>query len=245
MRVFSIIGVVLMVPYLAFAQASLRDRQAAEVKQLVGLLAARDKAKVEVVTRDLMEREGKIIAVEKDVFVVEPKERKPLVSITIGAKPAPKRYRIAYRDVLQLEGKGGAISFVPNPALQPFADWDDVRSIGAGAFLQLHLQDGKKKHGVFMHSSDDNVTILRGNTMTETSRAEITRVYRISGDTRSLSAKLIGGASKGREITDDILPILDPAARANPASLGIGAGVGALIYLLPKGDPARVLVYAK
>ena len=92
-----------------------------------------------------------------------------------------------------------------------------------------------------MNASTDSVSVMRGNTKTDFEKNIVERVYRVRGGG---SSSLVSNVLKGRDITDEILPIGDARARAHPAAQAIGAGIGALVYFLPKGDK-RVLVYAR
>jgi hypothetical protein len=76
-------------------------------------------------------------------------------------------------------------------------------------------------------------------------RAQIDRVYRVSGDRSNLISKLSSGGTKGVLTTDEVLPIGDPTATAVPAALGIGAAIGALVYLIRPTESSRVLVYSR
>ena len=243
MRMTFLLGVFLSSSFIVLAQVDDRDEQARIVKAAIGGIAAKPKAKVEIVTRELRRIEGRIEGVYPDYFVILPKgQKKPL--ITIGAPYRPKRYNIAYRDVLQFEAKALAISFVPNPNRKPFASWDEVSSLGVGVPLQIDLSDGKRAYGALLIGKENSLTLMRGNRQIEISRDRVTRIYRITADNSTIMAKILAGAQTGADITDDILPISDASARANPLAMGIGAAIGALIYILPKGTK-RVLVFAR
>lgn len=243
MRVLSFLIVYAVVcPTFLFAQRSEREVQADEVKTELGKVLARSKPKVEVVLRDLREVEGKLVGLYQDSFVLKPKGKNALVSVTIGSKAASKKpVVIKYKDVLQMEGKGILLSFVPDPKRSPFSVWDDVRELGVGEVVHVEMLDGKRYGGAFLKASHDSVSMMRGNSQRDFEKKSVARVYRVRGGS---SARLSDAATKGTDITDDILPIGDPSARAHPAALAIGAGIATLIFMLPKGTK-RVLVYAQ
>jgi hypothetical protein len=230
------------------AQSQDKDADTEMIKAAVGQIAGHRKPKAEIVLRDLREFNGKIVAVLHDHFLIALGQKKSRTSVTIITFPRPKLrqpIRIFYEDVLQIEGRGIAMSVAPDPKRSPFATWDAVTKIGAGEFLQIQLKDGTNRLGIFSGASDDSVTLLRGNTRAGISRENIVRVFRVTSDTGSPSAKLLRGSQKGTGISDDVFPILDPTAHAHPLVLAAGAAIGALIYLLPRGGTKRVLVYAK
>jgi hypothetical protein len=225
------------------AQAVDRQSQAKEVKTEIGKIASRSKPKIEIVLRDLREVEGKVIGLYPYHFVVKAKDsRKALV--TIGSRSSNRPITIKYADVLQIQGKDVLISFVPDPKKSPYAAWDDVRAIGTGEFVHVETIEGKKFGGVFMSASNDSVSLMRGNTKSDFEKKTISRVYRVRGDRGTTSAKLLKGGQKGRGVTEDILPILDPRAWADPTAVMIGTGIGMIIYLLPKGTKG-VLVFSQ
>lgn len=234
----------LLAPLTLFAQRSIGSLQEAQVKAAVGMIAATKRAHAEVILRDLREIEGKVINVYDDSFVIRPKRRK---TPRLGVQRAGI-YTIRYSDVLQLEGKDVAISFVPDPASSPYAGWDEVKAVGTGEFVQLYLKDGRRAHGVMLKATDDSVSIMSGNKKAELERSNIARVYRVTGDTSTMLSRLTKGGERGAEIADILLPIMDAAARAALPGLALGAGIGVatviLIYMLPKGGTKRVLVYA-
>jgi hypothetical protein len=228
-------------------------READGIKKAVGLIASAKKTKVEIITRDLRNLEGKIIGVYEDDFVIEAKQpkKRSITIISIGNVPSNRKplVTIKYRDVLQIEGKGAVLSFVPDPKLTPYSEWNAIPTVGVGAMLQVHTKDGKKTHGVFTTWAYDRLRLMRGNAQTEIQKEEIVRIYQLTGDLDGLAAKLFGGGRRGAEVADSILPILDAAARANPLGLALGAAIGvgavAVMHVLPKGGVKRVLLYAQ
>jgi hypothetical protein len=223
-----------------------------QIKQAVGIIAVAKKPNVEIVTRDLRELQGKIVGVYKDDFVIEVKQpkKRSITIIKIGNVPSNSKppVTIKYRDVLQIEGKGALLSFVPDPKLTPYSEWNAIPAVGVGAMLQVHTKDGKKTHGVFTTWANDRLRLMQGNAQTEIQKEEIVRIYQLAGDLDGLASKLFGGGRRGAEVADSILPILDAAARANPLGLALGAAIGvgavAVMHVLPKGGVKRVLVYA-
>jgi hypothetical protein len=228
-------------------------READGIKKAVGLIAVAKKPDVEVVTRDLRELKGKIIGVYEDNFVIEVKQpkKRSITIISIGNVPPNRKppINIRYRDVLQIEGKGALLSFVPDPKLTRFSEWNAIPTVGVGAMLQVHTKDGKKIHGVFTTRANDRLRLMQGNTQTEIQKEDIVRVYQLAGDLDGLAAKLFGGGRRGAEVAEDILPILDAAARAHPLGLALGAAIGVatagIMHVLPKGGVKRVLLYAQ
>lgn len=245
MRSIVIIVLFGLVPCVVMPQNADRLQQAAEVKKAIGQIAATKKTNAHIILRDLREFDGNVTEVDADSFGVNFKPKKKgwfTKGTNSNSKPASV---LKYNDVLQLEGNELLLSFVPNPTQSPYASWDAIRAIGIGEFLQVHLTNGRKSHGVFLKSVDDRLTLMRGNTEFYISREVISRVYRVKDNTVNLASKLLRGGQKGTEVSDDIFPILDPTARAYPGALAIGAAAGGSIYALPKAGTKRVLVFAK
>jgi hypothetical protein len=236
-------------PIISFAQLPDRRAQAAAVKDAVGVIAGSGGGKAEVVLRDLREFEGKIVGLYDDHFVIRPKQkgRKPIISVTIigHPPPGPPPVRIYYRDVLQIEGKQTAVSFVPDPAASPYSSWDEVAALGRGEFLQVHMADGRKIHGVYYPSTADSISLMRGDRETVISSGQVARLYRVVGDTRSLATKIVTGGTRGTQISEELFPIFDPKSIAHPVANVIGAAIGTTIYILPLGKTKRVLVFSR
>jgi hypothetical protein len=248
MRKLLIFIAFLAAPAGVLAQPVDRADEAEIVKQTVGAIAGSDKKHAEVVLNDLREFKGKVIGVYEDHFVLRPKKKREMkwTVISIGTNPNrnPAIF-IKYRDVLQIEGKKAVASFVPNPAASPFATWDQVSEIGRGEFVQVHRVDGKKTYGVFYRSGPDSLSLIQGNKEVIIAASRISKVYRVKGDTRGLATKIITGGTRGADISEDWLPLLDPRSLAHPIAVMIGAGVGITIYLLPIGKTSRVLVFSR
>lgn len=235
-------------PVLVLAQTPVRRAETEAVKNAAGTIAGLRKPKAEVVLRDLREFEGTITGIYNDHFVLVPKEKGGKLSVTIiviGRPPSRPGVNIKYSDVLQMEGKGTAVSFVPDPKSSPYGEWGEVAEIGRGEFVQVHRSNGSATQGVLFIVSDDDISLMRGNRVLTIPVAEVSKVYRVVGDTRGLAKKILTGGTRGREISEKIFPILDPAARANPLANVIGAAVGVTIFLLPIGKTARVLVFSR
>lgn len=230
-------------PAFVAAQVYDRDAQTRLMKDTIGTIAARKKPKLEIVTRDMRRLEGKLVGIYPDHFVIQPKEKKPLV--TIAGQHRTKYYHPKYSDILQLESKGVALSFVPDPNLAPFATMDSVGELGVGIPVEIILNDGTRRYGVFLSDENNSIKVMRGNTQIETSKDRIAKIYMVTGDSSSFMQKIVSGGGKGAEVTDDIFPLLNPRVHADPVIVGIGAAIGALIYILPKREGARVLVYAR
>jgi hypothetical protein len=216
---------------------------------VVGTIAGTKKKYAEVVLNDLREFRGKIVAVYDDIFILEPKKIKTSVKIkviSIGSVPNNQTHRrIKYSDVLQIEGTNTAISYVPDPAASPYATWDEVSSLVRGDFLQVHRSAGGRIHGVYYRSTPDSVSLMRGNKEVVIPAAEITKVYRVKGDTRSLAAKILTGGTLGAKITEDGLPIWDPRVYRHPIGVVLGPAVGATLFVLSIGKTQRLLVYSR
>lgn len=254
MKTLFFIGSIAVLSHIGVAgQSDARRSEADTVKKAVGIIAAAKKPNVEIVTRDLRELKGKIIGVYEDTFVVDPKQPKKrgITIISIGNVPNNRKppITIKYRDVIQIEGNGAVLSVVPDPKLTPFSAWDNIPLVGVGAMLQVHTRDGEKRHGVFTTWSDEGITLMQGNTQKEIEKDDIVRIYQLAGDLDGLKSKLFGGGRRGAEVAEEILPIMDAAARAHPLGLALGAAIGvgtaAVMHVLPKGGVKRVLVYAQ
>ena len=242
---FTIVIIVLL-PASLFAQDIGREAQADLVKTAVERIAASGDRRVRIVLRDLRPMAGKIARVRSHSVDLEPVRQKKAL-ITIGPKrrkDSPAR-NILFRDVLQLEGDGLAMSFIPHPKKPNHGSWDELREIGVGEFLQVELLDGSRRHGVFASVDDTHITVVRGDKYIRLDRNEVVRLFRVAGATKSLASKLAKGAKAGAKVSDELFPIYDPQAIANPAALGLGAGIGALLYLIPRGSATRVLVYSQ
>lgn len=232
----------------ASAQTPDPAEQAEIVKQTVGAIAGSKNRNTEVVLRDLREFKGKIIGVYPDEFVIRPKGKRDLkwTVISVGTKPrGDPAVHIRYRDVLQVEGKNAVASFVPDPKASPYSSWSQVEAVGRGEFVQVLLNDGRKKQGVFYRAGHDSLSLMEGNREVIIAADKITKVYRVKGDTRSLLSKVVTGGTRGAEIAEDWFPLLDPRALAHPLVAVIGAAIGTTIYLLPIGKTSRLLVYSK
>ena len=238
----------LALPAGVLAQDPKDAEQVEIVKQTVGAIAGSDKKNAEVVLNDLREFEGKVIGVYEDHFVLRPKKKREMKWTVISIGTNPNRNSaifIKYRDVLQIEGKNAVASFVPDPAASPFATWDQVNEIGRGEFVQVHRVDGKKAYGVFYRSGPDSLSLMEGNKEVIIAASRISKVYRVKGDTRGLATRIITGGTRGVQISEDWLPLLDPRSLAHPMAVAIGAAVGTTIYLLPVGKTSRVLVFSR
>ena len=218
------------------------------VKDAVGTIAGADKKYAEVILNDLNEYGGKIVAVDEDFFILEPKKPKAQLKIkvvSIGSVPSNMRRRIKYSDVIQIEGKDVALSFVPDPASSPYSTWHEVSSISRGDFVQIHRSPGGTIHGVLYRSTPNSLSLIRGNKEIVISAAEITKVYRVKGDTRSLATKILSGGKLGAEISEGWLPIGDPRASGHPVAVAMGSVIGASLFVLSIGKTQRLLVYSR
>jgi hypothetical protein len=241
---------VVLSPILVFSQHPNTQAKEDLVKNAVGTIAGSKRPKVELVLNDLREFKGKIVAVYPDHFIFEPKSDDGLLTIkipivTIGSVPKPARIRIKYADVLQLKGNKGILSFVPDPKARPYSAWSEMGALGRGEFLQVHLSNGRKLHGVYFRSAPDSLSLLKGDKVVVIPASDVMKVYRVKGDTRSVASKIADGGMRGTRVSEDWLPIGDPRGSANPAALAIGAAVGATLYLLSSGRTERVLMFSR
>ena len=249
MRGKLLISIILSLPIWAFSQRPNDNAEVDLVKNAVGTLAAHRKADVEVVLNDLREFKGTIVELDQEYFFLQPRVKKELkitINIIGGGSGRSPAILIEYRDVLQIQGKNAAVSFVPDPKMNPYATWDEIGWIGRGEFLQVHRSAGGKLHGVFYRSTSDSLSLMSGNNEIVVPAADVTKVYRVKGDTRRLITKIVTGGTLGAEISEkDWLPIIDPRGCTHPIPCSVAAGVGATLFLLSIGRTERVLVYAR
>src|SRR5688572_21831956 len=93
-----------------------KERRAQEVQTAVSTMIAAGNDKVIGVRNDLRVFEGKLIQNVHDRFVIETKKTGRLDSVK-------------YADVLEIEGKDIFLSYIPDPNLKPFADWNAIRRL--------------------------------------------------------------------------------------------------------------------
>jgi len=235
------------------AQTASRTDEADTMKRAVDFItASKKRPSVDIVLRDMREINGKIVRVYDDSFAVEFKEysrhiTKVVIIGSVHYNPKPQ-ILIRYSDVLQIEGKGVVLSFVPDPKLTPYSEWDAIHELGAGALLQVHTKDGKKVHGVFATSAGDRINLIQGNKQTEIARDDIVRIYQLAGNVDSLGTKLFGGGRRGRETKRDVMEIMDALVRVFPfglpAAILVGITAITIMHVLPKRGVKRVLVFA-
>ncbi|MFL6468951.1 MAG: hypothetical protein ACJ72Z_13415 [Pyrinomonadaceae bacterium] len=250
--IFSLI-VLLILPLSALPQTTASVTRSGIVKDVVGTIAGSKKKNVEVILNDLREFRGKIVAVYDDFFVLEPRKIKTSFTIkviSVGSVPnTDTRRHIKYHDVLQIGGKNAAVSFVPDPTASPYSTWDGVNALVTGDFVQLHRSSGGKTHGVYLRSTADSLSLMRGNHEVVIPAAEITKVYHVKGDTRSLAAKILTGGTLGAELKEDGLPIWDAVPSGDPLGIVVGAAVSASVgitfFVLSIGKTQRALIYSK
>lgn len=244
-----LLAIVLVSPISVFAQRPNNQIETDLVRNTVGMIAGTGKKNSEIVLNDLREFKGKIIAMDEDQFFLQLRKKKELkvtINIIGGNQNRPPVVAIKYRDVLQIQGKNAVVSFVPDPKASPYSTWDEVESIGRGEFVQVHRSTGGTIHGVFYRSTSDSLSLMTGNKETVVSAADITRVYRVKGDTRRLITKIVTGGTLGAEISEkDWLPIIDPRGCTHPIPCAFASGIGATLFLLSIGRTERVLVFAR
>jgi hypothetical protein len=130
----------------------------------------------------------------------------------------------------------------------PANDWARLLALTPSQELLLETKNDQKIKGTFTSVSNASLMLTHGGTKTEFTRAQIKRVYRLTGKTRGRSAlKGLGiGAAIGLSAglifylpaRDDNEVLAVPALTLMGA--GIGAGLGALIG---KGQK-RELIYS-
>ena len=243
MRRWVIFAILMACPLTSWSQppSDPADR-AAVVKSAVGTIAGSEKRSAEIILNDLREFNGNITAVYPDHFVLVPaKKGFPKLEITVisvGSKQPRKVVNIRYSDVLQVSSKSVAVSFVPDPAASPYSDWGTLASVGRGEYLHLRTIHDKSVVGVFIRSTSDSISLMKGNREVVIPSADVEKIYRIKGDARNLASKILTGGSRSK----DIEPWLsDATGRLSPTT----AVIGAVVWMLPIGKTSRVLVYSR
>lgn len=129
-------------------------------------------------------------------------------------------------------------------------DWSAIRAMEPGNKLVVKLKSGKSINGKMSSVSDTALSLSVSGNLTEISRTDIQKVYRVTGKSGT-KATLIGlgvgagaGAAIGAAAGDSGGFVFIKKSEAAAALSIVGAGVGALSgFLISKGGHKRVLVY--
>ena len=217
MKLLPVILIVLAVSLAARSQDDLHTRRGQEVRAIVEGFGPKA-TKVTLLTRELIVFRGKVIKV---------RER------SLDLKFSGRVITIAYDNVLELEGSGKFVSFVPDRAERNHGTWEDVRRIYPGTKILVVYADGKSGKG-FSNSATKTHLIMvdnNGRKRVDVPSPNILAVYGLIGGYGGVKA----GASKGAE----------GIANSRHALLGgVFAGIGALAGLV-KSDGRPILVYSK
>lgn len=131
--------------------------------------------------------------------------------------------------------------------LPPDEAWAALIAVARDEKLLAQLKNNEMIEGRFLSVTETTIVLYRGQTTRTIERADVQRVYSLSGRARSNSA-LVGagvGAAAGVGVGAGVyLPSRDSASGATIPLFGaIGAGIGALIGALTGNNQRRVLLY--
>ena len=174
--------------------------------------------KVTLLSRRLIVAKGKIIRSRPGTFDMKVNGRVTTVP---------------YAAVLEMQGGGQSISFVPASDARNYGYWHDVGSIYPASRILVLTTDGKLVKG-FSNSITETLLVMideKGRERVEIPRDKILAVYGLMGGYGGVKA----GASKGAE---------GMHTGSQPLLSGLFAGVGALVGLA-KSDGRPVLVYSR
>jgi hypothetical protein len=232
--------------FLFFAQISIagqgidQAQQSEQLKTAVQGIAGGSKTRARVTLPDLTEVEGDVLLSSDPLyfFIVEPAKKK-----------APRAMiPIAYKDVLELEGKETFISFFPDAETRSFGSWETVRQLQIGEAVVIEFE-GKTSKGVFYGATDSKLSIMSGNDKIDFEREKTIRVFRLGEHAGTKTEKVLKGAAKGVRVADKVAKtassILGQGPR--PASItgkAIGAAVGAGIAAVKRERQKRLLIFA-
>jgi small nuclear ribonucleoprotein (snRNP)-like protein len=125
--------------------------------------------------------------------------------------------------------------------------WSAVQAIPIGAELRVETKNGEIIKGRLSSASETALTILRKNTKTDLDRANIQRVYRVSGRSRAKSAAIGagigGGIGLGAGLALHLPSKTDIVGAVVPIFGALGAGIGAGIGALVGSGRKQVLIY--
>lgn len=127
-------------------------------------------------------------------------------------------------------------------------DWARLAALTEAPELFLETKSNKKAQGKLASVSTESLTLEKGGTKMEFARAQIRRVYRLSGNTRGrsgLKGMGIGAAiGLGAGLIFYLPATDDNEVLAVPAFTLIGAGLGAGIGALAGNGQKRALIYS-
>ncbi|HEX6124272.1 MAG TPA: hypothetical protein VFZ23_02760 [Pyrinomonadaceae bacterium] len=212
-----LIFVIILLPTMVRAQNDVRSEQAERVRRVVESFGQRP-TKVTLLSRSLIVAKGKIIRSRDGSFDLRINRR--VTTVPYGA-------------VLEMQGGGQSISFVPKSQTRNYGDWRDVGHIYAATRILILTVDGSSIKG-FSNSITDRLLIMideKGRERVEVPVDKILAVYGLIGGYGGVKA----GASKGEE-----------AMHAGRDKLlgGVFTGIGALIGLA-KSDGRPILIYSR
>ncbi len=128
------------------------------------------------------------------------------------------------------------------------SDWAAVQAIVQGKKLAIETKNGERIEGKLSNTSDTGLELIRKNKIVSVNRADIRRVYRLSGGSRVKGA-LIGagvGAGVGVGAGFGILGATGGSDSAGDFMAGITlavAGIGAALGAIAGGASKRTLIY--
>ena len=223
--------------YFANGQADPKDDRTEVIRAALEKAHQSGKRSIKGVLFDMRVFDGKLVRVEEDSFTVDSK-RKNLPRVLMAIK---------YDRVLELKGRGIALSYFPDPDLSPFGDWNLLKKLSHGDTLEIDRIEGTNIAGVLLRVSDTGVTFIDGNRTKEIRKDEISRIFLARREPHSVS-KVLAGAGRGAGAIGgpgDSSSIF--AAAIYGAILAAAATVGAIdaIAKAQKSPNDRLLIYAK
>jgi hypothetical protein len=212
-----LIIVLTVLPVHAWAQSDAHADQAARVRTMVESFGQK-KTSVTVLTRTLIAAKGKVIRSRPDSF---------------DLKRGRQTTTVPYRNVLEMQGGGSAVSFVPEPAARNHGSWNDVGRIYPATRILVVYTGGKSAKGFSNSVSETHLIMIdeKGRERVDVPRDRIVAVYGLIGGYGGVKK----GAAKGTE---------GMTGRTDLLPAGIFAGIGALVGLV-KSDGRPVLIYSR
>lgn len=204
--------------------------RASEVRTALEKAGQSGDVSVNGVLFDMRTFNGKLIRMDDDSFTVVSKRR--------------STFTIRYRQVLELNGRGIAISYFPDPDLSPFADWNAVKKLTYGDTLEIDQIEGTNIVGVLLRVSDTGLALIDGNRTREVNRDAIKRIFLARLESNSVVKGLKGAAkgagSVGRGENSNI------GAAAVHGAIMVGAATAGAVGAVARRFPNdRFLIYAK
>ena len=213
-----------------------KETQIEKVQTAVINLASRG-GKAEFLRSDFAVIKGSIAEISEDNFRLKTKPRYAKKgSITI-----------AYKDVLAMSSKNGAISFIPDPNLRGFGGWDDVLKIDYYRDLEVALDSGEIFAGRLTERTKDAIVLENESVGKKTSlpRDRIVSVFRVWREYDGAGEGALSGARKGKNIGNAVG--VTPEGRLLSMIIGtsIGTAIGLVVGASRKEARLRLLVYSK